>query len=177
MRSYYEKITRIEKLSRKEKLDLFFDLINAFNIVRNSLETAVFLQDLLTAGEIRNLSVRLRIAKLLLTGKTYTEIKEQVHASNTTITKVSLWLAQGGEGFKKVISKLPRKYSYPKKIPRGPLEYHLPELLLAISQHTAALSQDNKIKSFVKTMEEKKAIDAGLREKLNEYYRSQKKAR
>ena len=89
---------KIDKLSREAKLDLMFDLINAFNKVKSSFDTALFLQDLLTANEIRNIAVRLRIAKLLLADKTFTEIQHELKVSSATITKVSIWMSQGGDG-------------------------------------------------------------------------------
>src|SRR3990172_6434224 len=107
--TYYGKLRREEKFSKEKRLELMFDLINSFRIVKSPVETADFLQDLLTAKEIKNLAKRLRIAKLLLNNVTYEEIVRTVHVSYATIAKVSVWLSQGGEGFKKVIARLPVK--------------------------------------------------------------------
>ena len=56
-RIYYEKLKREERFTKEERLELMFDLINSFRVVRNPIETADFLQDLLTAKEIKNLSL------------------------------------------------------------------------------------------------------------------------
>lgn len=163
-RTFYTNRKKIDKLTSEEKLDLMLDLIYAFGIVKRSDETAVFMQDLLTANEVRNLSVRLRIAKLLLAGLTYQEIIDTVHASNTTIHKVSVWLEQGGEGFKNVIAKLPLKWKKPKNLPRGPIEFHLPELLLAITQYKLSERGMGTVKKLATKMNEKEGIDRTLRE-------------
>lgn len=174
-RTYYEKPKRIEKLSPNEKIDFMFDLINSFSIVRSPTETAFFLQDLLTANEIRNLSVRLRIAKLLLSGKTQREISQEVHSSLATVNKISIWLEEGGEGFKKVIAKLPIKYNLPKKLPRGPIEFHLPQLLLATGQYLVAKSQQTVLEKFKKGIEKKRVLDKSLIQASSDYYRIKKK--
>ncbi len=163
-RTFYTNRKKIDKLTNEEKLDLMLDLIYAFGIVKRSDETAVFMQDLLTANEVRNLSVRLRIAKLLLAGLTYQEIIDTVHTSNTTIHKVSVWLEQGGEGFKNVIAKLPLKWKKPKNLPRGPIEFHLPELLLAIAQYKLSERRMGAVKKLATKMNEKEGIDRTLKE-------------
>src|SRR3990172_5004862 len=124
--TYYGKLRREEKFSKEKRLELMFDLINSFRIVKNPIETADFLQDLLTSKEIKNLSIRLRIAKLLLSGNTHEEIVKTLHCSFATVAKVSSWLSQGGKGFKEVISKLPVKYEIPKNLPPIPIEFQLP---------------------------------------------------
>ena len=64
-----EKPKRLEKLSKDQQEDLVFDLINAFALTKDPLSSSLLIQDLLTASEIKNLSKRLRIAKLLLKNK------------------------------------------------------------------------------------------------------------
>mgnify|MGYP001558248479 FL=1 len=146
--TYYQKSKRIEKLSRDEQLEIMFDLINSFRIVKRPVETANFLQDLLTAKEIKNLAKRLRIAKLLLNKTTYEEIVSTVHVSYATVAKVSMWLNQGGDGFRDVISKLPIKYEVPKDLPRIPIEFQLPKVLLALAQYSITKSQNRKLEKF-----------------------------
>lgn len=163
-RTFFTNRKRIDKLSNDEKLDLMLDLIYSFGIVRNPRETAIFLQDLLTSTEIRNLSFRLRIAKLLLAGLTFEEITSKIHVSSATITKVSIWLEQGGGGFKNVISKLPLKWEKPGKLPHGPLEFHLPDLLLALTQHKLSEKNIGLARIFSKGADEKGVSDRSLRE-------------
>jgi len=166
---------RADRLSRNQKLDLLFDLVNAFSSAKTPSENALFIQDLLTAGEIENLSKRLRIAKLILTGESQREIAKTLHCSFATITKVSIWLNEGGEGFKNAISKLPRRYAYPKNLPKGPIEFHLPELIIGLSQYAIAGNQNKKIHKMGKLlekMEDKKIMDKSLQEATDEEFRN-----
>lgn len=134
---------RIEKLSRNEQLDLLFDLINAFNSVKTPFETAFLMQDLLTTNEIKHLAKRLRITKLLISGVTQRDIIKKIRCSLATVTKVSIWINEGGGGLKKAVSKLPRRYVYPKKLPRTPIEFNLPQAVVALTQNSLAKRQDN----------------------------------
>jgi len=157
-----------------------FDLVHAFKIVRRPMETALFLQDLLTATEIRNLSVRLRIAKLLLANKSFIDIQRELHVSSATVNKVSNWINQGGDGLRNVITKLPIRYAMPKRLPPGPIEYHLPQALVAITQAGLVIRRDKQIKkmgSFVDNLEGKKRLDKELQEQADEYYRETYKAK
>ena len=142
-----------------------FDLINSFRIVKSPVETADFLQDLLTAKEIKNLSIRLRIAKLLLSSKTHEEIVRELHCSFATVAKVSIWLSQGGEGFKKVISRLPTNYAIPPHLPPIPIEFQLPRVLLTIAQYSIAKNQNVKLEKFLGGIKDKEATDKEIREK------------
>lgn len=121
--TYYPRPKRLEKMSKEDQLDLMFDLINAFRLVKTPLETALLMQDLLTASEIKHLAKRLRIAKLLLDSETHRDIAGQLHCSLATVTKVSIWINQGGEGLKDVIAKLPGRYPTPKNLPKKPIEF------------------------------------------------------
>ncbi|KKR73405.1 MAG: TrpR like protein, YerC/YecD [Candidatus Woesebacteria bacterium GW2011_GWA2_40_7] len=82
---------KAEKLGNEEKVSLMFDLVNSFKDLRNASEIADFLEDLLTANEIKILSIRLRIAKLLLSGKHQREVVRETHSSLGTVNKVSHW--------------------------------------------------------------------------------------
>lgn len=171
-KNIYPKPKRLEKLSREEQLELFFDLINAFRMVSSLEDTAFLLKDLLTTKEIRNLAKRLRIAKLLLADKTQREIADDLHASFATITKVSLWLAQGGEGLRKVIQRLPQKYQMPKNLPPGPIEYYGPQLLYGLVQYTLATRQKARLEKFMENIEEKRILDKSLQEAFDQHFKT-----
>ena len=169
--TYYPTVKRIERLKKEELLALMFDLINAFRFVNSPLETSLLIQDLLTANEIKNLAKRLRIAKLLLENKTQREVAREVKASLATVTKINLWLARGGEGFKKVIARLPKKYEMPKKLPSRPLTFNLPETLLTLASYGLAKNQEQNLKRFFEGVESKAVLDKSLREAFNDQYR------
>jgi len=50
--------------------------------------TPLVLDDLLTEEEILDLAQRIKIAKLILDGKTYDEIAERVGTSTSTVSKI-----------------------------------------------------------------------------------------
>lgn len=152
------------------KIDYVFDLINAFKSLGSVEESVLFLQDILTASEIKNLSIRLRAAKLLLDGKTQRDICMELHVSIATVSKVNSWLTQKGEGFRNAVSKLPIKYSLPTKVVRGPLEYHLPEILLTTTQYLIASSQNKKVEKLMERAEEKEFSDKILKEAAADLY-------
>lgn len=174
-RTYYERPKRLEKLSKNERLELVFDLINSFRFVKAPIAIANFLQDLLTAKEIGNLAKRLRIAKLLLKGRTYEEIVKSLHTSYVTVAKVSTWLTQGGSGFKEVISKLPVKYEIPKNLPPVPIEFQLPKVLFTLMQYSKAKSQNANLETFLAGVDEKEAVNKSLRQMASEEFKRKKK--
>lgn len=103
------KIKGLHKLSRLEKESIILELIEAFVNCKTIEEAAMFTQDLLTESELSFISRRLRIAKLLLQNKTYEDIQDSLHVSQTTIAKIAFWLNYRGEGFRNIIKKLPNK--------------------------------------------------------------------
>lgn len=171
----FDKLKREEKFTRNERLGLMFDLINSFRIVKSPSDTANFLQDLLTKKELYNLSVRLGIAKLLISGKTHEQIVKDLHCSFATVAKVGVWLSEGGAGFKKVISKLPKRYEFPKNLPPIPIEFQLPQVLMTIAQYGLANNQQTKLDKFLKGVGEKSETDKSIREELSEEFMGRKK--
>lgn len=169
-KTFYPPNKRIEKLSKKELLDLSFDLINAFKLANTPHETALLIQDLLTVSEIKNLAKRLRIAKLLIQDSSQREIAQELHCSIATVTKVSAWLNRNGEGFKRIIAKLPKRYKMPDKLPPGPIEYYLPQALLALTQYTLAKRQENQLEKFMENAEEKRIADKSLQEAFSQEF-------
>ncbi len=153
------------------KPDLAFDLINAFKSIKSADESALFLQDILTANEIKNLSVRLRIARLLLNNEKHREISRKLRISVATVTKVSTWLGEKGKGFREIIARLPVKYNVPTKLIRGPIEFHLPEVLAASIQYGIAKHQNKRIEKFIYEVEEKASTDKELKEMSDEIYK------
>ncbi len=170
------KIRKIERLSRKEQESLLFDLVHATVQARSVEEAVLFLQDLLTRSEISLLSKRLRIAKLLIKGATYGEIEENLNVSHSTIAKIAAWLTERGEGFRNIISKIPKEPE-PKdladisdwdRIKRRHGLYFWPELLLEEIIKSANKKQKERISSILDRMEEKSELHAKI-EKLLKY--------
>lgn len=174
MRTYDYPIPRIDKLSQTLKFELFLDLINAFGTLKSPIDSSLFLNDLLTAKEIRTLSIRLRIAKLILSGSKEREIADQLHCSFGTIAKVRSWLEEGGEGLVKTIKSLPPKYNFPKNLPPGPIEYHLPQILLASVQYILHKKQKGLVDTFTDKVGSKRLLDKKLQESISDFYKKKK---
>ena len=78
-------------------------LIDNLRKLKSSKDLANFIDDLLTEEEILDLAQRLKIAKLILEGKTYDEIAEKVGTSTSTISKIGQVIKYGKGGLKKAI--------------------------------------------------------------------------
>lgn len=162
----FDKNKRFEKLTKKEQASLTFDLVNAFVYCNNINEAASFLEDLLTRKEMRVLSKRLAIAKLLLSGMTYREIQDLLHVSHSTVAKIAVWLSEKGEGFRKIISKLPdqtnenawKEYSEWDRVKRRYPLYFWPELLLEEIIKSANKRQKERIEEVLEKLDEKNEL-------------------
>ena len=145
---------------------LVLDLVNALVACNNVGGAALFLQDLLTMQEMKTLSKRLRIAKLLISGMTYQEIGDTMHSSYGTIAKIAAWLAERGDGFRKIIKKMPEQkgdkqleeYSEWDKLKRGYSLYFWPELLLEEIVKSANNRQKAQIGKVLDRLEEKNEL-------------------
>ena len=162
---------KIERLTKEEQADLAFDLINAFSLIKNPLSASLFLQDLLTQAEVKNLSKRLRIAKLVLSGYRQEEIIKELHCSFATIAKVKDWLDEGGDGFRETIRKLPKK-TKPFKLERGYLGYGWPQLLAWGYLAYVDDKERKRVENLLKNAEKKKELFAEIQKEADEEYRN-----
>jgi len=64
-----------------------------------------FFEDLCTINEIKDMSDRLEVAKLLMEGETYEQIEAKTKMSSATISRVNRCLQYGSGGYKKLLSK------------------------------------------------------------------------
>lgn len=162
----YLRTKRIEKLSKEEQESLVFDLVYALTQVQTVSDTALFLQDLLTKAEMRILGKRLRIAKLLLARMTYGEIEKNLHVSHTTVAKIAAWLSERGDGFRKIIERIPKKTKekvwYERSewdsIKRRYSLHFWPELLLEEIVKNANQREKERIKDVLNKLEEKNQL-------------------
>ena len=65
-----------------------------------------FLEDLCTIQELKALSQRMQVAKMLSEQKIYSDIVAQTGASTATISRVNRCLHYGKDGYKHVLEKL-----------------------------------------------------------------------
>ena len=80
-------------------------LVDTLRKLKSSKDLNNFLDDLLTEEEILDLAQRIKIAKLVIDGKTYDEIAEKVGTSTSTVSKIGQVLKYGKRGLEKVLSK------------------------------------------------------------------------
>lgn len=81
------------------------ELYDAFIVLENRDECEIFFEDLFTIGELEQFAQRLRAAKLILDGKTYSRIIEETDISSATLSRVSHCVKRGRGGYKTIIEK------------------------------------------------------------------------
>ncbi len=81
-------------LNKDQKL-----VVDSFYKVRTKKDLAKFVEDLFSPEETLDLAQRLKIAKLILEGKTYEEIAAEIPVSTSTISKIGQVIKFGKGGF------------------------------------------------------------------------------
>ena len=76
------------------------ELYQAFVALGSQEDCKQLLEDLCTRKEVEQMAQRLRAAKLLMEGKTYTQVIEQTNISSATLSRVSRCV-QYGSGYRK----------------------------------------------------------------------------
>lgn len=90
---------------RGETEEMYEELLDAAASVGDKELCRAFFEDLLTGAEREQLSQRLRAAKLLLEGQTYSRIIEATDISSATLSRVSNCVRRGNGGYEKVLRK------------------------------------------------------------------------
>lgn len=72
--------------------------------LENPEDVRALMEDLCTAKELENMAERYHAAKLLLEGKTYNQVMEQVEISSATLSRVSRCV-QYGQGYSRLLKK------------------------------------------------------------------------
>lgn len=80
-----------------KKTDNLFETILRLENVK---EAESFFRDLCTIDEIKVMSERWEIAKMVDSGKSYRKIANKLGVSTTTVARVALWLNNGKGGYK-----------------------------------------------------------------------------
>lgn len=93
------------KLKDKATDDLFEAILSLENID----ECYKFFEDLCTVLEIKSLSQRLQVAKMLNAHHVYTDIVSATGASTATISRVNRSLQFGSDGYDIVFNRLKEK--------------------------------------------------------------------
>lgn len=82
------------------------DLLGAIVTLDDVDDAADFLRDLCTLGELRDLSQRWAVVRLLDAGLHYGEISRRTGASTATITRIASWLRHGEGGYRRMLERL-----------------------------------------------------------------------
>ena len=90
------------KLANKE-MERFYEAVLALQTVE---ECEAFFEDICTIRELMDMSLRLRVAALLNSGKAYQEISKETGASTATICRVNRCLVYGDGGYRRVLERM-----------------------------------------------------------------------
>lgn len=163
------------KISKNQQEELFIKLAKCLVELKNPVEAAQFIKDLLSETEVLMLARRLQIAELLLDGLKYDEIKERLKVGPGTIAKVQTWLNLYGEGYRTVISRLSRKggkdvmheqttQSFNRLKKQYPM-YYWPEILLQEIVKSTTKKKKQQLLNIARGMKEKTVLSKEI-EKL-----------
>ena len=88
---------------KSQVMDEFFEAV----LLLNDLDDCYrFFEDVCTINELRSMTQRMQVAKLLAEKKTYSEIEELTKASTATISRINKCLVYGAGGYELVIDRL-----------------------------------------------------------------------
>ncbi|MGM9554520.1 MAG: YerC/YecD family TrpR-related protein [Faecousia sp.] len=90
------------KLENKE-MERFYEAVLTLQTVE---ECEAFFEDICTIREVMDMSLRLRVAALLNSGKAYQEISKETGASTATICRVNRCLVYGDGGYRTVLERM-----------------------------------------------------------------------
>lgn len=156
------KFEKRHRLATEDQQKLLLELCHALVVVKRPEEAANLLIDLFSKQEIEMVAKRLKIAKLLIQEKTYSQIGGELKVSPQTISRVNVWLGQSGVGYRLVIERakdvvVPAyrsidKSSDWKKIQRRYPMYFWPQILLEEVVRNANNRQRTKLLNTLKVL-------------------------
>jgi TrpR-related protein YerC/YecD len=86
-------------------------LFHAILALENLEECYDFFEDLCTVQELKAISQRIVVAKMLSEKRVYSDIVKETGASTATISRVNRSLIYGSDGYEKIFSRIPRNWS------------------------------------------------------------------
>ncbi|MFN7088428.1 MAG: YerC/YecD family TrpR-related protein [Candidatus Paceibacteria bacterium] len=108
---------------RTRLLDEFWTMIA---LLETKEEVKQFFKDLLSETEAVMLARRIQIAKMLLGGESYEEIKIKLKTGDNTIASVHRWLQGGFGGYEKSLPRLQKELKRREEIVRRSREAKVP---------------------------------------------------
>ncbi len=92
--------------NQKLKDELADQLCKALLSLRDMEECYAFLEDICTVSELKSLSQRLEVARMLDEQHTYDDIVSRTGASTATISRVKRCLNYGADGYQLVLERM-----------------------------------------------------------------------
>lgn len=92
-------------MNEKER-EMVDHLMVAIMTLRTTEECEKFFVDVCSADELKKISRRVQIAKLITEGKTYRSILEETNASNITISRLKNVMADDDSVLAKVVKRI-----------------------------------------------------------------------
>ncbi len=114
-----KKFHEIEPKIRAQLLGNFYQIISQ---IKNKENAQKFLKDLLTPGESIMIAYRIEIAKMLLEGFGYDDIKKKLKVGSSTVNNVNKWLYSGFGGYMEELKKAESQKKRKKVIPTNEWE-------------------------------------------------------
>jgi len=96
-------------MNSKVKSDNVDFLFKAVLALKDMDECYAFFEDLCTVTELKALSQRLAVAKMLSDNRVYSDIVKQTGASTATISRVNRSLQWGCDGYTKIFERIKDK--------------------------------------------------------------------
>ena len=182
------KFSRIPKLSKQEQEKLLIGFCKALVELKTPEEAAHFLKDLLSKQEAEMLAKRIEIARLLIEGLTYDKIQKSLKVSHGTVARVNHWLANSGEGYRLIVSRvkpersereefieeLEKPVSW-KNIKRKHPMYFWPELILEEFVRNAKRKEKERMRKILDRFDEKSELFEELKILLRDDYAKESK--
>jgi TrpR-related protein YerC/YecD len=83
------------------------DLLDTILTLRTREEATRFFRDLCTLAELREMSQRWQVVRLLDLGRHYGEISRETGVSTATITRIAQWFRHGEGGYRLALARRP----------------------------------------------------------------------
>lgn len=93
-------------VNEKLRNEMNDQLFRAILSLKNEDECYEFFEDICTIGELKAISQRLEVARLLDEGMGYDKLVETTGASTATISRVKRCLLYGADGYRKILGRL-----------------------------------------------------------------------
>ena len=96
-------------VNEKLRDHLHDQLFRAILELKSVDECYEFFEDICTIQEMKAISARLEVARMLKAGDIYEDIVQKTGASTATISRIKRWLVYGSGGYEKILSRMAEK--------------------------------------------------------------------